>query len=277
MANDVAFGFYEYRARAYHPGLGRFMSEDPKLFDAGDYNLFRYCYNDPINHTDPMGLQQDTVATYSPRQTSQWKADEQYARMMGLVQWSMTQTNLAGSTMATGMVGQALMQQARREAQKISEGTENRSGRQIAMPVKGEPLRPGLAPTTEEQIAYGVAGAERMGELTQGSMEANVAIGYNMDTRKYGYSGYVMSRPVLGSQQALTPALPPGRWVYAGQAHGHHGRIGFSGYDFYWANLRGLPTFIHNARGVSMYVPPANAQGSLSSPVGGHVFGPGEF
>jgi RHS repeat-associated protein len=52
----ASFGFYEYRARAYHPGLGRFMSEDPKLFDAGDYNLFRYCHNDPIDFTDPMGL-----------------------------------------------------------------------------------------------------------------------------------------------------------------------------------------------------------------------------
>jgi hypothetical protein len=31
------------------------MSEDPKLFDAGDYNLFRYCHNDPIDFTDPMG------------------------------------------------------------------------------------------------------------------------------------------------------------------------------------------------------------------------------
>ncbi len=49
------FGFYEYRARAYHPALGRFMSEDPKLADAGDYNLFRYCHNDPIDFTDPMG------------------------------------------------------------------------------------------------------------------------------------------------------------------------------------------------------------------------------
>jgi RHS repeat-associated protein len=49
------FGFYEYRARAYHPTLGRFMSEDPKLFDVGDYNLFRYCHNDPIDLTDPMG------------------------------------------------------------------------------------------------------------------------------------------------------------------------------------------------------------------------------
>jgi hypothetical protein len=32
------------------------MSEDPKLFDAGDYNLFRYCHNDPLDLTDPMGL-----------------------------------------------------------------------------------------------------------------------------------------------------------------------------------------------------------------------------
>jgi hypothetical protein len=33
------------------------MSEDPKLFDAGDYNLFRYCHNDPIDFTDPLGLE----------------------------------------------------------------------------------------------------------------------------------------------------------------------------------------------------------------------------
>ncbi len=54
------FGIYEYRARAYHPGLGRFMSEDPKGFDAGDYNLYRYCANDPLDKTDPMGLGVDT-------------------------------------------------------------------------------------------------------------------------------------------------------------------------------------------------------------------------
>lgn len=51
------FNFYEYRARAYNPTLGRFMSEDPIGFDAGDYNLFRYCHNDPLDLTDPMGLE----------------------------------------------------------------------------------------------------------------------------------------------------------------------------------------------------------------------------
>jgi RHS repeat-associated protein len=56
-----AFTFYEYRARAYNPVLGRFMSEDPKGFDAGDYNLFRYCHNDPLDRVDPMGLGDEQV------------------------------------------------------------------------------------------------------------------------------------------------------------------------------------------------------------------------
>jgi hypothetical protein len=33
------------------------MSEDPKGFAAGDYNLFRYCHNDPEDLTDPMGTE----------------------------------------------------------------------------------------------------------------------------------------------------------------------------------------------------------------------------
>ena len=53
---NATFGFYEYRARAYNPTIGRFMSEDPKGFDAGDYNLYRYCSNDPLDRSDPMGL-----------------------------------------------------------------------------------------------------------------------------------------------------------------------------------------------------------------------------
>jgi len=47
---------YDYRNRMYQPELGRFVQPDPKEFDAGDYNLYRYCHNDPINHSDPTGL-----------------------------------------------------------------------------------------------------------------------------------------------------------------------------------------------------------------------------
>jgi RHS repeat-associated protein len=49
-------GIYDYRTRAYHPGLGRFLQTDPIGFAAGDINLYRYCGNNPVNGTDPFGL-----------------------------------------------------------------------------------------------------------------------------------------------------------------------------------------------------------------------------
>ena len=53
------FGFYSIEPERIILGLGRFMSEDPKGFDAGDYNFYRYCANDPWDQTDAMGLQGD--------------------------------------------------------------------------------------------------------------------------------------------------------------------------------------------------------------------------
>jgi len=47
---------YDFRNRMYQPELGRFLQPDPIQFAAGDYNLYRYCHNDPINKSDPMGL-----------------------------------------------------------------------------------------------------------------------------------------------------------------------------------------------------------------------------
>jgi RHS repeat-associated protein len=48
---------YDYRNRMYQPELGRFLQPDPQEFAAGDYNLYRYCHNDPVNNVDPTGLQ----------------------------------------------------------------------------------------------------------------------------------------------------------------------------------------------------------------------------
>jgi RHS repeat-associated protein len=47
---------YDYRARMYQPELGRFLQPDPKQFEAGDYNLYRFCHNDPVNKSDPTGF-----------------------------------------------------------------------------------------------------------------------------------------------------------------------------------------------------------------------------
>ena len=60
------YGYYYYgwslgsdlyvRARWYKPVQARWLSLDPLGFAAGDYNLFRYVWNGPINDVDPNGL-----------------------------------------------------------------------------------------------------------------------------------------------------------------------------------------------------------------------------
>ncbi|WP_321166284.1 RHS repeat-associated core domain-containing protein, partial [Luteimonas huabeiensis] len=50
-----ASGLYYYRARYYHPGVGRFVSEDPIGLAAGDLNIYAYVFGDPVSLTDPTG------------------------------------------------------------------------------------------------------------------------------------------------------------------------------------------------------------------------------
>ena len=53
---DVTTGLSYMNARYYDPASGRFLSEDPLGFAAGDTNLYRYVGNNPVNATDPTGL-----------------------------------------------------------------------------------------------------------------------------------------------------------------------------------------------------------------------------
>jgi RHS repeat-associated protein len=59
---------YHYRARAYAPGLGRFLQSDPILY-AGGMNLYAYVGNDPVNARDPTGLGEDKIVVTAPMPT----------------------------------------------------------------------------------------------------------------------------------------------------------------------------------------------------------------
>lgn len=49
------FGAYHYKARAYQPGLGRFLQTDPIGYGGGA-NLYAYVGGDPVNFIDSLGL-----------------------------------------------------------------------------------------------------------------------------------------------------------------------------------------------------------------------------
>lgn len=51
---DADSGLMLLGARYYDPSLGRFISRDPIGYEGG-LNLYGYCENDPVNHSDPSG------------------------------------------------------------------------------------------------------------------------------------------------------------------------------------------------------------------------------
>src|SRR5690606_35912917 len=57
--------------RHYDPATGRFMSQEPVGFSAGDENLYRYVNNNPVNDIDPSG--QELFAKTEPLAEEVWK------------------------------------------------------------------------------------------------------------------------------------------------------------------------------------------------------------
>ena len=53
---DTDTKLVRFGARDYDPAIGRWTTKDPILFDGRDTNLYGYVLNDPVNLTDPTGL-----------------------------------------------------------------------------------------------------------------------------------------------------------------------------------------------------------------------------
>jgi RHS repeat-associated protein len=61
---DKDTGLYYYRARYYHPEIGRFLQTDPIGYGDG-MNWYGYCLNGPVGGRDPSGMSMDyTVAKF---------------------------------------------------------------------------------------------------------------------------------------------------------------------------------------------------------------------
>jgi RHS repeat-associated protein len=58
---------YDLRNRFMSPELGRFLQTDPIGFKGDASNLYRYCGNDPVDKTDPMGLEAAIGSTIAER------------------------------------------------------------------------------------------------------------------------------------------------------------------------------------------------------------------
>lgn len=63
--SDEATGLVHFPARSYSPRMLRFLSRDPLLYQAGSTNLYAFVGGDPINHRDPLGLQQVQICRKS--------------------------------------------------------------------------------------------------------------------------------------------------------------------------------------------------------------------
>jgi RHS repeat-associated protein len=55
-ALDGLTGDYQFWARDYNPADGRFLSQDPMGFGAGDADVYRYVFNSPVAEVDPSGM-----------------------------------------------------------------------------------------------------------------------------------------------------------------------------------------------------------------------------
>src|SRR5262249_41749592 len=65
---DTTSGLYNFRIRDDSPTMGRWMQSDPIKFLAEDPNLYRYLADDPVVHSDPLGLQYGGTGGWKPSQ-----------------------------------------------------------------------------------------------------------------------------------------------------------------------------------------------------------------
>ena len=100
---DAETGFYHNRARHYAPRLGKFLARD----SLNNSNRYQYCNGDPINFSDPSGLD-DTVIDDQAGQMGGYLAE--WSDLTGLEVSVDSQGNLQASGSGVGAGGSPVAQ-----------------------------------------------------------------------------------------------------------------------------------------------------------------------
>jgi RHS repeat-associated protein len=72
-------GLYDLRNRFMSPELGRFLQPDPIGFKGDASNLYRYCGNDSVNKSDPMGLYGRASKEWTDREWQKYNTNQERA------------------------------------------------------------------------------------------------------------------------------------------------------------------------------------------------------
>ena len=136
---DTELGLYHYKARYFHPGIGRFLQPDPVGYKAG-MNLYAYCSNDGLNHTDPDGLEPKEpvdilVKTWKSGKTSLFINPNAFKDAIGAVGIS---TEYIGSTLKPGLQSaMAMSERHLHDIRKVAGTALNPNAiKEVVFPVK---------------------------------------------------------------------------------------------------------------------------------------------
>jgi hypothetical protein len=177
------------------------MSEDPKLFDTGDYNLFRYCHNDPIDNVDPMGL--------ADERREPWYNHEEQAKQLAKLQTLLNQKLFLGY----GAISVGGLQYALTQLQQTMGDTTNFHMAQIR--IAGNAARPQL----QSAKVQGAVGELRKA-LNDSDDETKMSYSVLRDKKGHPHEVKAASR-YAGGRWIERAAHIPRSWVLDYNGHVH--------------------------------------------------------